>query len=362
MRATRALTTLKLNQRVINPQVCISRGYASSRTAQVLRYTQHGTPKSVLKLETEELPSKLADDQVLVKMVAAPINPADINMIEGVYGKKANLPAVGGNEGVGVVVEAGPKSNFKANQHVIPTVAGLGTWRTHGVFKHNQLLAVPEGVKPEHAATISVNPATALRLLSDFADLKEGDVIIQNGANSAAGLAVIQLAKLKGIKTINVVRDRPNFADLHDKLSQMGAHAVVTEEYLATAQFRRMLGDIAAPKLALNCVGGKSATEIARTLAPNGTIVTYGGMSRKPVTIPTSLFIFKNIQSRGFWLTKWSEENPEKAKAAYKELFDLVQKGHLKISAEKRGFKEWEGAIEDNGKDFRDRKLILHFD
>jgi len=361
MRATRGFTTIRFNARTSAIQSCLSRSYAT-RTAQVLRYTQHGSPKSVLKLETEELPAKLSDDQVLVKMVAAPINPADINMIEGVYGKKATLPAVGGNEGVGIVVEAGPKSSFKVNQHVIPTVAGLGTWRTQGVFNSKDLFAVPEGIKPEYAATVSVNPATALRLLNDFVDLKEGDVIIQNGANSAAGIAIIQLAKQKGVKTINVVRDRPNYADLHDKLTKLGAHAVITEEYLHTAQFKRMLAELPAPKLALNCVGGKNATELARTLGHNGTFVTYGGMSRKPVTLPTSLFLFKNIQAKGFWLTQWNEQNPEKRKAALSQLFDLISKDQLKISAEKRGFTEWAEAMEHHGQAHRDRKLVLSFD
>jgi len=305
----------------------------------------------------------LADDQVLVKMVAAPINPADINMIEGTYGKRASFPAVGGNEGVGIVVEAGSKSSFKTNQHVIPSVAGLGTWRTHGVFSGRDLVAVPEGVKPEHAATVSVNPATALRLLTDFVDLKEGDFIIQNGANSAAGLAVIQLANLKGIKTINIVRDRPNFAETHERLTNLGAHAVITEEYLHTAQFRRMLSDLpSAPKLALNCVGGKNATELARTLGQNGVFVTYGGMSRKPVTLPTSLFIFKNIQAKGFWLTQWNEANPEKSKDALNHLFELMKTDKLKIAAEKRGFKDWAEALEHQGAPHRDRKLVLSFE
>lgn len=68
----------------------------------------------------------------MVKLNAAPINPADINMIEGNYGelpgtKRQSLPAVGGNEGVGVVVEVGSQvTNLKVNERVIPTRPGLG--------------------------------------------------------------------------------------------------------------------------------------------------------------------------------------------------------------------------------------------
>jgi len=366
MNVTRGLVRAAWNPRTAQLSKCsvpTTRGFASkSGNAQALRYTQYGSPTSVLKLESENL-ANLKDDQVLVKMVAAPINPADLNMIEGTYAKKANLPAIAGNEGVGIVVEAGSKSPFKANQHVIPATAGLGTWRTHGVFNHSDLLAVPSDIKPEYAATVSVNPATAYRLLEDFQDLQPGDVIIQNGANSAVGIAVIQLAKHRGVKTINVVRDRPKFDEMHQRLRDLGADIVVTDTYLQTSQFKRLLSDMAKPKLALNCVGGQSATDIARTLGDNGTLVTYGGMSRKPVVLPTSLFIFKNIESKGFWLTKWNEENGvEKRQQTLDALFQHIRKDQLKIWAEKRSFNEWSQAIEDSSAGFKDRKIVLSFE
>jgi NADPH:quinone reductase-like Zn-dependent oxidoreductase len=65
---------------------------------------------------------------------------------------------------------------------------------------------VPSDLPPAYAATISANPATAYRMLRDFVTLSPGDVIIQNGANSMVGLAVIQMAKVMGVRTINVVR------------------------------------------------------------------------------------------------------------------------------------------------------------
>lgn len=59
-----------------------------------------------------------------------------------------------------------------------------------------------------YAATLAINPATALCMLNEFEKLEKGDVIIQNGANSMVGLAVVQLARERGIRTINVVRTR----------------------------------------------------------------------------------------------------------------------------------------------------------
>lgn len=58
----------------------------------------------VISLKTVEIPDKVADGHVLVKWIAAPVNPADLNQIQGVYPEKpASLPAIGGNEGFGVV-------------------------------------------------------------------------------------------------------------------------------------------------------------------------------------------------------------------------------------------------------------------
>ncbi len=65
---------------------------------------------------------------------------------------------------------------------------------------------VSNDIPAAYAATLSVNPATAYRLLKDFSSLKAGDVIIQNGANSMVGQAVIQMARERGVKTINVIR------------------------------------------------------------------------------------------------------------------------------------------------------------
>lgn len=61
--------------------------------------------------------------------------------------------------------------------------------------------------------------------------------------------------------------------------------------------------DLPQAKLGLNCVGGSSSTAVAKSLAPGATIVTYGGMSMKPLTIPTSLLIFKDLTCKGFWLS-----------------------------------------------------------
>ncbi|XP_018778029.2 enoyl-[acyl-carrier-protein] reductase, mitochondrial isoform X4 [Serinus canaria] len=172
-------------------------------------------------------------------MLAAPINPADINMIQGTYPLLSPLPAVGGNEGVGEVLEVGRHvTALKPGDWVIPADAGLGTWRTRGVFPEKMLLKVPSDIPMLCAATLSVNPCTAFRLLADFESLAPGDSVIQNAANSGVGQAVIQIARASGIKTINVVRDRPDLPKLVERLMALGADHVITEEMLRKPEMK----------------------------------------------------------------------------------------------------------------------------
>jgi len=333
----------------------------SVESAKVVRYDSFGAPENVLKVVDEKLPSSLKDNEILVKFLAAPINPADLNMVQGTYGIRPTLPKVAGNEGVGVVVEVGSNvKNLTKNARVIPARPGLGTWRTHGVFSSTDFQVVPSDVDPLYASTISVNPSTAQRLLNDFVDLKAGDVIVQNGSTSSVALSVMQLAAMKGIKTINVLRDRPNYPETVERLKTFGGTVLVSEEYFVTPAFKRVLTDMPKPKLALNCVGGNSATELARVLGEGGVHVTYGGMSHKPVTVPTSALIFNNIQMRGFWLTKWYEKHSEQERIEmHNELFGLIKQNKFKLWMETYPFAKFSDALKKHSEPYRDRKVVL---
>lgn len=86
------------------------------------------------------------------------------------------------------------------------------------------------------------------------------------------------------------------------------------------------------PKLALNCVGGSSAGNLFCHLKDGSTMVTYGGMSRKPTPLPAKALIFKNIRLCGFWMTQWKRNNlhvPTKLMTMVSELTEMIRKGQL---------------------------------
>lgn len=84
-------------------------------------------------------------------------------------------------------------------------------------------------------------------------------------------------------------------------------------------------------QLGLNCVGGKDTANMAKLLGKDATLVTYGAMSMQPLSLPSSLFIFKNLTSKGFWLTTWYKAcSFDERMAMTKELVALMEAGKLR--------------------------------
>ncbi len=275
---------------------------------------EHGDPAAVAHCGQIELPPPAAGE-TRVRVAFSPVNPADINVLEGKYPVRPELPGVPGVEGAGIL---------ENGTHVL-LPHRFGAWREAGNAPEAALVHVPAGVPLEQAAMLRINPATALCMLREFVSLAPGDWVIQNAANSAVGRCIIQLARHHGWRTINVVRR----ADIIPELTAAGADAVLIEGATLTADIHAITGKNGA-RIALNAVGGDSATRIAGALAPGGTIVTYGAMSRQPLRIPNGLLIFQDIAWRGFWVTRWYERaTPAQRAALFAELFDLAARGIL---------------------------------
>ncbi|KAL6485506.1 hypothetical protein MHYP_G00048980 [Metynnis hypsauchen] len=308
------------------------RGQRMVHHCSALVYREHTANIDAVRIEQLPLPV-LSKRSVRVKMLAAPVNPADLNMVQGTYPILCPLPAVGGNEGVGEVLEVGDDVHtVRPGDWVVPVDAGFGTWRTEAVCEEDDLIAVPKDISVLGAATIAVNPCTAFRMLHDFQALTPGSTVIQNGANSAVGQAVIQIAAAMGIRTINIIRDRPNRADVVKELHTLGADYVLTEEEVMSSGLQHVFQEAPKPKLGLNCVGGVSGGLVLSSLDYGGTLVTYGGMAKKPLHIPAKSLIFKNITLQGFWMTQW-KRNHRQEKARLRSMLDavceLVRSGHL---------------------------------
>ena len=269
--------------------------------AQVLAFERFGPPAEVLSLRDEPLPS-LSPDAVRVRIECSPINPADLNYVEGTYGIKPPLPAVGGVEGAGTVVEAGAAVTALKVGDLVAAPRGTGHWRTDFVAPAAALRKFPAGLTPEQAAVFRINPATAWCLLHEFVSLKPGEWVAQNAATSAVGRMVIAIARNLGLRTVNLVR-RP---DDVPRLKAEGADLVVVAEGADPKEIVRETGG--PVRLGLNAVGGESAGLVGKLLGPEGVHATYGAMARQPVKVSNAALIFQDVSYRGFWISRWREQ------------------------------------------------------
>jgi trans-2-enoyl-CoA reductase len=287
---------------------------------RAVRYHRTGVPSEVVQID-EIPPADPAAGEVRVRMLCAPVNPADLNMLEGKYGEARSLPDVPGNEGCGRVVATGAGVDPSWVGRLV--LVDREAWREEGNWRADELVPVPSGLGARAACVLRVNPPTAWRLLHDFADLRPGDWIVQNAATSAVGRAVLEIARHEGWRTLSLVR-RPEAAV---ELRAWGADAVVVEGPDLAAESASLLGGV-RPRLGLNAVGGASATRVAGLLAPGGTLVTYGAMSKEALKIPNGFLIFRDLVFRGFWLTRWLREAaPADREAMFGGIFRLAAAG-----------------------------------
>ena len=328
-----------------------------SKTISAAVYETHGNPADVLRVESRPWPTPAADE-VVVKMLAAPINPADLNQIEGKYPVRPELPATPGFEGAGTIVELGEDAKGLTSGALVILPHNLGTWRDAVSVKAEDLVVVPDEIEPVQAAMLKINPLTAWRLLHDYVPLQKGDWLIQNAANSAAGGDVIQIAHELGYRTVNVVRR----AELIDELRSEGGDVVLVDGDDLRDEVKSATGG-APIRLGLNSVGGDSALRLANCLAPGGTLVSFGAMSLQPLKIPTGLFIFKDLRFRGIWINKWYDNaTPSERMATFQPLFDMAGRGLLKTKVEKAyPLSELKAAVAHAAQGKRSGKIIFEF-
>lgn len=330
------------------------------------RYASRGpVPQDVIETVVFT-PAPLGPGQALVEVLAAPINPSDVLTLTGDYGSLPPLPAVGGNEGVGRVVEVGADVRGLPVGQTVLLPVGSGTWTTHLVAAANTLVPLPDGADPRQLSMLTVNPPTARLLLSEFVALQAGDWVVQNAANSAVGGYLVQLAKARGIRTVNIVRR----ASAQASLQALGADVVLVDDVdgdaaeingaVLAARVREATGG-ASIALGIDAIGGLATGRLAQVVAPGGTLVTYGAMSGEDCMISPAALIFRGVSLRGFWLAHWFKTTAPPTRAAlFGELVALIAAGRLSAQIEATyGIDRIKEAVAAAAASGRDGKILV---
>src|SRR5699024_2063214 len=176
-------------------------------------FHEFGSPENVLQIERKKViqPSK---NEVLVRMLARPINPSDLIPIRGSYSHRIKLPNIPGYEGVGVVVAVGVGvSKQLIGKRVLP-LRGEGTWQQYVRASVDWAVVIPDTIDNITAAQMYINPLTALVDCTEVLQLKRDDVLVVNACGSSIGRIIAQLVKVIGFRLIAVTRNDHHTTDL----------------------------------------------------------------------------------------------------------------------------------------------------
>jgi NADPH:quinone reductase-like Zn-dependent oxidoreductase len=291
------------------------------RAIQLIAY---GDPVEGLKYVDIPEPAAPGPNQVLIGVEFSPLNQSDLLLARGIYGTRPALPTVIGNEGVGRVLAVGAGvKNVKAGDRVLAPLSSF-TWRERMVLSADGLFALPPDADPRQLSMLAINPPTAAQLLSEYVNLKPGEWVVQNSANSAVGRWVIAFAKKRGLKTVNIVR-RP---ELVPELKAIGGDVVVVDSPDVSKEIKTSVAQ-AELRLALDGVSGPATGVLASTLSPNGTLVVYAAMSLAPMSISPLDVIFKPLTIRGFWLGH--PESTAKGASTLAQAAEMIASGQVQI-------------------------------
>jgi NADPH:quinone reductase-like Zn-dependent oxidoreductase len=290
--------------------------------------TSYGDPRESVSLDRAPT-RRLGGDDILVEMEAAPVNPSDFLLIRGGYGLRPQLPSPVGGEGVGRVIDAGGTAGtpLVGRRVVILPTYEQGTWADTVATSHRNVVPVGEDADPLQLAMLPINPATAYLLLHRFAQLNAGDWVGLNAANSAVGQLVIALARLQGLKTLNIVRREPAAQIVRDA----GGDRVIVARDDLPARITDAL-DGAELGLVLDGTADATAAGLAGALRFRGSIVTYAYVTAGPRAASAHDLIFKELTHTGFWLYNWLRYAPRaEIERTYRTLSDLVATGALDV-------------------------------
>ena len=275
---------------------------------KAIRMHEFGGPE-VLKLEDAPRPEP-ADDEVLVKVYAAGINPVDWKIREGQRKEKfpTTFPLTPGWDVSGEIEKVGHNvKNFRKGDEVYgrPDPTKNGAYAEYLVVKADQMSFKPKTIDHEKAAGVPLAGLTAWQGLFDYGELEAGQKVLIHGASGGVGTFAVQFAKWKGAYVIGTASEENS-----DFLKQLGADEVIDYK---KEKFDAKLNNI---DLVFDTIGGETQRRSIKVLKNGGRLVT----TLKPENDEAAKV--KNIQVEGFTAQSYPKE--------LEEIAQLIDAGKVK--------------------------------
>jgi NADPH:quinone reductase-like Zn-dependent oxidoreductase len=293
------------------------------KNMKAVQIKSYGDPLEVLEIADIPEPKLPGTNEALLGIEIAPINKHDLLFVSNALGAGPALPTIVGNEGVGRVLAVGSEvKNVKIGDRVLAPVL-TGTWREKMIAPASRLFALPAG-DPEQFSMLGGNPPTAALILNEYTQLKKGDWVVQNTANSGVGRSLIAIAKARGFRTINFVRR----GEVINELKAAGGDLVLVDQPGAVEEALRHVGS-GSVRLGVDAIGGQATNTLVQTLSSGGVLVAYASASGAPLAVNPMLLIFKQLKVQGFFLGHFDYE--KKVVPAQREAASLVASGALYV-------------------------------
>jgi NADPH:quinone reductase-like Zn-dependent oxidoreductase len=307
-----------------------------------IQVTAYGKPADVVKLVDVPNIGQPETGEIVIGIEAASVEPSDLYVIAGAYGILPPLPHILGIQGVGRVSAVGPNVKHLKEGDRVMVPPFTPSWVERVKTNASWLRPLP-AADIDQLAMLGINPATAYLLLTQFVQLKRGDWLLQNAANSSIGRAVIAIAKSRGLRTVNVVRR----AELTDEIKAIGGDIVLVDGEDLPKRVADVTGK-ASIQLALDGVADTATQSLLNSIGSYGTVVVWSAMSGKPFTVSGPPLLFRDQTIRGMWIHNWFETlKPEQLTEMYAELAPLVSAGALSFPVAGRfSFDQYLGALD----------------
>lgn len=292
-----------------------------------IQFSSFGQPSVVAQCIEVAYVGLPAAWEVVVAIEAFPINAADLAVLAGRYGALPQLPSSVGMEAVGRVVKCGEAvKNVAAGDRVV--LLANNNWSEYRRVPATTVHKVPSDIDPLQLCMLKVNPATAHLMLQSIGGLNPGDWIVQTAPLGSVGRCVLQMARSKKIRTINIVRDLSERKTILD----LGGDVVVEVGPEMAKKALQATGGRAA-RLALDAVAGSGTIALADCLSEGSRVLTYGMLSGEPCSLSPEQAIFKSIKLEGFWLSKvLNRLNLGDRTLLYDSICDQIRAGQLNIA------------------------------
>lgn len=295
--------------------------------AKRIKFYEFGSPLDVLTVEKQIIEAPV-NKEVLVRMLARPINPSDLIPIRGSYAHRISLPHIPGYEGVGIVEDVGATvSQSLIGKRVLP-LRGEGTWQTYVKTTRDFVVSIPHEVDDFTASQMYINPLTAWVVCTEVLKLRPYDILLVNACGSSIGHIFVQLSKILGFRLIAVTRNH----HYTEKLLEMGASYVINTAENHLHKTVMELTDGKGAQAAVDSIGGTSGNDLAFCVRPNGIFLSIGLLSGIQVNWG---YIVKKAKVRAniFHLRHWNKSvSTNHWQATFNHLITLIKDKQLKFT------------------------------